>query len=377
MKKASFLSCFLVLALVSCGRAPATVCAVFGTLESGDTARIWHLENTSGASLDLTDYGARIVRIVMPDRYGRYDDVAVGYGTLSSFEKGDRFIGPVIGRYGNRIDHASFILDGKEYVLDANESFDGEPVQCHGGNEGFDRKIWRGSVLSGSGSSGVRFSRLSPDGEGGFPGNLETSVTYWLTEDDRVVIEYEAMTDAPTVVNLSNHTYFNLKGSSGGYVMDHLLRVEADSCIQNNRHFCPDLVLGVDGSPFDFRTPQRVDYRLDMENEHLRIMHGMSACWLIRGYDGSLRLAADLYDRGCGRGVQTWTTEPSILTFTGRTFSGDKYPDGKYGPIEKYSGMLLETIHLPDSPNQPRFPSTVLRPGEKYYSRTEYRFYTK
>ena len=349
----------------------------FGTLSTGESARLWHIKNSNGASLDVTDYGCRIVSIMMPGRDGTVDDVVTGYGKLEDFEKGDRFIGPVIGRYGNRIDNAAFTLDGVRYELVANEHFQGQPVQCHGGVEGFDRFVWDAEEVREKDCAGVRFHRLSPDGEEGYPGNLDVYVTYWLTDDNTVRAEYSATTDKPTVVNLSNHTYFNLGGSAGGYVMEHLLQVNADTCVQNNSHFCPDLLLPVDGSPFDFREPHRVDYRIDMENEHLRLMHGMSACWVLRDWDGTLRKAADLYDRRSGRGVETWTTEPALLTYTGRGFSPEKYPSGKYGPIEKFSGMLLETIHFPDSPNQDRFPDTVLRPGEKYFSATEFRFYTK
>lgn len=327
--------------------------------------------------MDVTDFGCRIVRICMPDRTRKVDDVVVGYGDLESFEKGDRFIGPVIGRFGNRIDHASFMLDGVKYEIDANESFDGEPVQCHGGRKGFDQYMWHGEPVRREGMAGIRFHRLSPDGEQGYPGNLDAYVTYWLTNDNVVKLEYEATTDKPTVVNLSNHTYFNLRGSEGCYVMEHLIQVEADTCVQNNTHFCPDRLLPVDGTPFDFRTSQRVDYRIDMPNEQLRIMRGMSACWAIRNWDGSCRKAADLYDAKSGRGLEVWTTEPALLTYTGRSFNASGYPNGKYGSIEKFAGMLLETIHFPDSPNQSRFPSTVLRPGETYRSTTEYRFYAE
>ncbi len=347
----------------------------FGNLSTGQPTISYTIRNRKGASMQVLDYGARIVSINVPDREGRFGDVVTGFGDIENFEKTDRFIGPVIGRYGNRIDHSSFELDGVKYELTPNESFGGEPVQCHGGPDGFDRFIWDSEPVSGEGMLGVRFHRLSPDGEQGYPGNMDAYVTYWLTDDNTVRIEYEASTDKPTVVNLSNHTYFNLKGNEGGYVMDHLLTVEADTCVRNNTHFCPDLLLPVDGGPFDFRKPHRVDYRIDMPDEHLRIMHGMSACWVIRGWDGTLRKAADLYDRKSGRGVETWTTEPALLTFTGRTFDG--HHQGKYGPIEKFGAMLLETIHFPDSPNQPRFPSTVLRPGERYHSVTEYRFYAK
>ena len=324
--------------LCGCSKKCMITSEPFGTLSTGEDVTIWHMENRNGASMDVTDYGCRIVSIHMPDRNGKMGDVVVGYGDLDSFEKKDRFLGPVIGRFGNRIDNASFVLDGVRYDVDANEKYDGEQ---------------------------------------GFPGNMNAYVTYWLTDDNTVILEYEADTDKPTVVNLSNHTYFNLRGNEGCYVMEHLLQVEADTCVQNNSHLCPDKLLHVQGTPFDFRQPQRVDYRIDMPNEHLRIMKGMSACWVIRDWDGTLRRAADLYDAKSGRGVETWTTEPALLTFTGRTFSAKGYPDGKYGPIEKFGGMLLETIHFPDSPNQDRFPSTVLRPGEKYHTMTEYRFYTR
>ena len=371
------LGAWIACAASACTQKAGISCESFGTLSTGEEAKVWHLRNSKGATMDLSDYGCRIISISMPDRDGKLADVVVGYGRLESFEKGDRFIGPVIGRYGNRIDHASFVLDGVRYNVDANESFDGEPVQCHGGRLGFDRFIWEGEAITEPGRVGVRFHRLSPDGEQGFPGNLNAYVSYWLTDDNTVRLEYEATTDKPTVVNLSNHTYFNLRGGSSSYVMEHLLQVEADTCIRNNKHFCPDVELPVEGTPFDFREPHRVDYRIDQEDEHLRIMKGMSACWKIRNWDGSLRKAADLYDRHSGRGVQTWTTEPAILTFTGRSFCAEKHPDGKYGPIEKFAGMLLETIHFPDSPNQSRFPSTVLRPGETYRSVTEYRFYAR
>lgn len=343
----------------------------------GEPVSLFHIKNESGAYMDVIDYGCRIVRIGVPDRKGKIDDVVVGVGSIEEFEApGGRFYGPVIGRYANRIDNASIVIDSVKYYLTANENYDGIPVSCHGGIEGFDRMMWDAESFVEDGRAGVRFRRLSPDGEQGFPGNCNCVVTYSLSDDNIVRFDYEAVTDKPTVVNLSNHTYFNLKGSQGGYVMDHLLQVEADSAVQNNLHFCPELILPVQDSPFDFRTPHRVDYRLDMENRQLAIMHGMSACWQVRNWDGTLRKVADLYDRQSGRGIETWSTEPALLTYTGRNFDGETTL-GKYGPIEKYGGMLLETIHFADSPNQTRFPSTELRPSEVYRSTTEFRFYVK
>lgn len=370
-----FLSAALFLA--ACSKPAGVSSEPFGTLSDGIAVTVFHLKNSSGARMDVIDYGCRVVSIYMPDRTGRMDDVVVGPGDIETFETGpERFFGPVIGRYGNRINHSAFEIDGIRYEVIANENLAGEPVCCHGGPLGFDRQMWEGTALCEPGRYGVRFHRVSPDGEQGFPGNLDATVTYWLTDANIVKMEYAATTDKPTVVNLSNHTYFNMHGSSGSYVMEQEFKVEADTTVQNNLQMCPDLLLPVDGTPFDFREPHTVDYRLDMPNEQLRIMKGMSACWQIRDYDGSMRQAADLYDPRTGRGVQTWTTEPALLTFTGRTFDPSRHI-GKYGPIQKYGGMLLETIHFADSPNQPRFPSSVLRPGEKYYSCTEYRFYAR
>ena len=365
----------VALFLGSC-KSPGVADFPYGSLSSGEETRAYTVTNRSGAVLKLTDYGARVISIVVPSRDGEMKDVVVGPDNLETFEKGpERFLGCVIGRYANRIAGASFELDGRRYELDANERREGIPVQCHGGRQGLDRFVWEGTPFTGDGFAGVRFHRMSPSGEGGFPGNLDCYVTYTLTDDNVVRVEYEAQTDKPTVVTLSNHTFFNLKGNEGGYVMDHLLTVNAGECVQNNALMCPEKVIPVEGTPFDFREPHRVDYRLDMPHPHLAVMRGMSACWVLKDWDGSLRKAANLYEPRTGIGVETWTTEPALLTYTGRLFNGSL--KGKFGPVEKYSGMLLETIHFPDSPNQPQFPTTVLRPGEQYHSITEWRFYTK
>lgn len=366
---------FALLSVIACNRKGIEV-KKYGTLETGEETHVFLLRNKSGASMLLCDYGARIISICVPDRDGKLDDVVVGYGSIEQFEKEDRFIGCVIGRYGNRIDGASFVIDGVRYEVEANESYDGDPVQCHGGPEGFDRFIWNSETFSERGCQGVRFSRISPDGEEGYPGNCYVTVTYRWTDNNECKIEYEATTDKATVINLSNHTYFNLKGSTGGYVMDHILCIEADSCIQNNLHYCPDIVFPVEDTPFDFRNPNRIDYRIDMPSRQLEIMKGMSACWKVKDWDGTLQKIATLEEPGSGRIIETWSTEPGLLIYTGRAFNPETYK-GKYGPIEKYGGLLLETIHFADSPNQPRFPNTILRAGDIYHSSTEWHFKTK
>ncbi len=368
---------FVIIHLLFCACSSGNVVVeLFGTMPSGETVHKYTLTNAMGASLVLTDYGARMISILMPDKDGKMEDVVIGPGEFEDFLNPvkERFMGCTLGRYANRINHAAFTLDGVMYKLEANEFLDGEPVHCHGGSQGFDRHLWEAETVCGEGACGVKMHRMSPDGESGFPGNCDCYVTFWLTDDNTVKVEYEATTDSPTVINLSNHTFFNMKGDAGGYVMAQLLKVEADECVQNNTQYCPDLVIPVEDTPFDFREPHRVDYRIDMPSRQLEIMHGMSACWVIRDWDGVLRKAANLYDSGSGRGVEVWTTEPALLIYTARGFDGSTR--GKFGPLEKFSGILLETIHFPDSPNQDRFPSTVLRPGEKYYSSTEWRFYS-
>ena len=368
-------------ALLSCGcdrGGPWVTSADFGHLSTGEQVTLYTLRNPSGAYVEVIDYGCRVVAIGVPDRRGLIDDIVPGYDNIESFETGkERFFGALIGRYGNRIDGARFSIDGEQYSVVANEHFDGEPVQCHGGIKGFDRVMWQGEPIVETDRVGVRFSRISPDGEEGFPGNLDCKVTYWWTNANVLKIEYAATTDRPTVVNLSNHTYFNLKGRSGGYVMDHRLQVEADSYLPNTNHFVPKgAAESVEGTPFDMREPHRVDYAIDTPNEHLRTMRGFSVCWVLRKPLGEFGKAADLWEPRSGRGVETWTTEPGLLTYTGRGFN-EKIV-GKGGvPVEKFGGMLLETLHFADSPNRPDFPTTVLRPGEKYYSTTEFRFYAK
>lgn len=375
---------FTALAAVSflasaCNGGPDVECQPFGRLSTGEEVTLYHLTNGTGASMDVIDYGCRIVRINVPDRNGEIDDVVQGYDNIRDFETGsERFFGALIGRYGNRIANASFPLDGDTVHLTANESLSGCPGHLHGGDKGFDRVMWHTETLVESDRAGVRFTRLCPDGEEGYPGNLSCTVTYWFTKENVWRIEYQATTDRPTIVNLSNHTFFNLKGASnGGYVMDHEMQVEADSYLPNDARYVP---LGasepVDGTPFDLRESHRVDYAIDTPNEHLRTMQGFSVCWVLRNQTGDLARAASLWEPRCGRGIELWTTEPGLLTYTGRLFSPEVV--GKHGrAVEKFGGMLLETLHYPDSPNHPEYPSTVLRPGEIYNSATEFRFYVK
>jgi aldose 1-epimerase len=362
---------------VALGGKPAVERIPFGTLSTGEAVTLYRIRNASGAWMDVIDYGCRVVSINVPDRNGTVGDVVPGYDNLNDFEHGsERFFGALIGRYGNRIAEGSFMLDGKLVQLSQNETLAGHAGHIHGGFKGFDRVVWQARPVVEKHRAGVVFTRLSPDGEEGYPGNLDCTVSYWFDDDNVWKAEYEATTDAPTIVNMSNHTYFNLHGANGGYVMSHLLQVDADYYLPNTPWFTPiGLKEPVDKTPFDFREPATVDHALDTPSDAIITMRGFSNTWVLRDYDGTLRRVADLYDPESGRGIELHTTEPGLLTFTGRTLDKQVGKEGKR--IKKYGGMLLETLHFADSPNNPKYPSTVLRPGERYYSSTEFRFYAK
>ena len=294
--------CLAAALLAACApRTPDVTTEPFGTLSTGEPVTLYRLSNGTGSSMEVIDYGCRVVRICVPDRNGVIADIVPGYDDIRDFETGsERFFGALIGRYGNRIANASFPLDGDTVRLTANECLAGCPGHLHGGTKGFDRVMWQAEPLVEADRAGVRFTRLSPDGEEGYPGNLACTVTYWFTKDNVWRAEYEATTDRPTIVNLSNHTYFNLKGvDDGGYVMDHVMQVEADRYLPNDARFVP---LGpsepVEGTPFDLREPHRVDYAIDTPNEHLRTMRGFSVCWMLHSQTGELARAADLWDHG-------------------------------------------------------------------------------
>ena len=350
--------------------------AAFRTEIDGKPVGLYTLQNADGMTVQLTNYGARVVALWVPAADGRFRDVVWGYDSIDAYLRtADKYCGPVVGRFGNRIGKGRFTLDGKEYQLTINN---GEN-HLHGGPGGFECRVWDArETTTPEGNPAVAMSYRSADGEEGYPGNLACTVTYWFTKDNVWRAEYEATTDRPTIVNLSNHTYFNLKGvDDGGYVMDHVMQVEADRYLPNDARFVP---LGpsepVEGTPFDLREPHRVDYAIDTPNEHLRTMRGFSVCWMLHSQTGELARAADLWEPRSGRGIELWTTEPGLLTYTGRLFSPKVV--GKGGrAVEKFGGMLLETLRYPDSPNHPEYPSAVLRPGETYHSTTEFRFYAR
>ncbi len=343
----------------------------FGQLPDGQTADHYTLRNKNGMEVKITNYGGLITHLNVPDKSGTFGDVVLGYDTLGGYLKASPFFGALVGRYGNRIGKAKFTLDGKTYTLAANNGVN----SLHGGLKGFDKVIWKTEVLDGE--NALKLTYVSKDGEEGFPGNLSTEVIYRLTNDNALEIEYKATTDKPTIVNLTNHSYFNLSGGKGD-VLNHEVSINADNFIPVDETLIPiGEVRSVKGTVFDFTKPVAIGAGInDPKDEQIKLGGGYDHCWVINGAKDSLRLAATAYEPTSGRFMEVFTTEPAVQFYTGNFLKGDI--TGKNGVVySKRSGFCFETEHYPDSPNQPSFPSVVLRPGETYKTKTIYKFSAK
>ncbi|MEZ4904903.1 MAG: aldose epimerase family protein [Spirosomataceae bacterium] len=294
-----------------------------------------------------------------------------GYDTLGGYLKESPFFGALVGRYGNRIAKAQFTLEGNTYTLAANNG----PNSLHGGKKGFDKVIWKAEMMEDQ--NALKLTYTSKDGEEGFPGTLNSEVIYRLTDDNALEIEYSAITDKTTIVNLTNHTYFNLNGGTSN-ILDHEVMINADKFIPVDKTLIPTGQLAaVTGTPFDFTKPTAIGARInDPKDEQIKVGGGYDHCWVVNGDIDSLRLAASAYEPTTGRLMEVYTTEPGVQFYTGNFLTGSI--TGKNGVVyNKRSGFCFETEHFPDSPNQPSFPSVTLKPGQTYKTKTVYRFSTK
>ena len=346
--------------------------SVFGRTQDGKEAHVYTLSNKSGMEVAITDFGGTVLSIKVPDRNGKIGDAVLGYDTLDGYETGKAYFGATVGRYGNRIAGGRFSLDGKEFPLAKN---DGEN-HLHGGIRGFNKVLWTADSASGKSGPSLRLHYLSKDGEEGYPGNLSLQVVFSLTDANGLKIEYTATTDKKTVVNLTNHSYFNLAES--GTILDHKLTLRASRFTLVAPGLVPTGELrSVAGTPFDFREPTAVGARIDQDDEQLKLGKGYDHNWVLDAdANGTPALAATLYEPTTGRVLETWTTEPGIQLYTGNFL--DRTIDGKGGrSYEHRSAVCLETQHFPDSPNRPDFPSTTLAPGKKYHTVTIYKFLTQ
>lgn len=342
----------------------------FGKFSDGAPATLYVLKNGKGMEATLTNYGATLVSLRVPDRAGKYTDVITGFDSVEGFLGNHPYFGAIIGRYGNRIGNARFTLDGTGYKLAKNN---GENT-LHGGVRGFDKVRWQTSQTAPPASNSVSFEYVSKDGEEGFPGTLTAVVNYSLTDDNEVVISYSARTDKNTVVNLTNHAYFNLKGQGEGDILEHEVLIHADNFTPVDKGLIPTgKIQSVKNTPFDFTKATAIGARIKDPSEQLKFGGGYDHNFVLNGQAGQMRIAAEVYEPSTGRVMQVHTTEPGLQFYTGNFLDGSI--TGKGGKVYGHrSAFCMETQHFPDSPNQPAFPSTVLKPGEVYSTKTAYRF---
>lgn len=344
----------------------------FGEIPGGQKVELYSLTNSKGLKAEIMTYGAIVMSLQVPDRGGTLDDIVLGYGNLTDYLAKNPYFGAVVGRYGNRIDKGRFTLDGVQYSLATN---DGQN-HLHGGTKGFDKVVWKAETIKQRDGVGVKLTYLSKDTEEGYPGDLNCTVTYTLTERNELKVEYSATTDKPTVVNLTHHGYFNLTGCQRD-ILGHELMLNADRFTPVDAGLIPTGELRlVKGTVMDFTRPTAIGARINSDYEQLKFGGGYDHNWVLNKMGRGLMLAARVYEPTTGRVMEVLTTEPGIQFYCGNFLDGTI--TGKNGIIYKHRyGFCLETQHYPDSPNKPNFPSTVLRPGEKYDTTTIYRFSTR
>lgn len=333
------------------------------------SSQIDTLTNSNGMKAIIMHYGGRVVSLYVPDRNGKLDDVVLGYDSANQYPEGNPYFGALIGRYGNRIAKGKFTLDGKEYQLAVNNGVNA----LHGGPNGFHNVLWKkDSAASTATSLVLRYT--SKNGEEGFPGTLDVKVTYAITDQNELTIDYEATTDATTIINLTHHSFFNLAGAGNGDILDHELTIHADRFTVVDEGLIPTGELrNVAGTPFDFTKPFKIGERINKEDEQLKNGKGYDHNWVLTRKDASLALVASVREPQSGRVMEVWTTEPGLQFYSGNFLDGTDI--GKEG--KKYvfrSAFCLETQHFPDSPNHPEFPTTVLKSGEVYKHQTAYKF---
>lgn len=337
--------------------------------EAKPSLEVYTLTNRHGLRMEVTNFGCRIISLWVPDRKGSLQDIVLGYDSAKQYLKGNPYFGAMIGRFGNRIAHGKFSLDGKPYQLTLN---DGEH-SLHGGPGGFHNVFWVASQDRTS-SNRLQLSYLSKDGEEGFPGNLKVSMTYTLTDDNELAIDHLATTDRTTLVNLTHHSYFNLAGEGSGDILNSEIMINADHFIPVDRGLIPTGKLKkVEGTPFDFRKPHKIGEYIDVRDEQLLFGKGYDHNWVLNKKDNTLALAARVTEAVSGRVLEVWSTEPGLQFYSGNFLDGHDL--GKGGkPYNFRTGFCLEAQHFPDAPNQKSFPSTVLKPGDLYRQKTVYKF---
>jgi aldose 1-epimerase len=346
------------------------VSSPFGTLADGRKVTLYTVTNAAGMEARIIDYGAIVVSLKVPDRDGKLRDVVLGYDDLGGYLADKAFLGTIVGRFANRIAAGKFTIDGQTHQLDLNDG----PNHLHGGAQGFYRKLWRSEAVRGKDGPGVRLTYVSPDGEGGYPGNLTMTVTYTVTRDNALRIAYQGTTDAPTLLNATHHSYFNLSGDPTRTILDEELTIHADQTTVVGPGLIPTGALAdVAGTPLDFRKPARIGARIDAADSQLALGHGYDHNWVLRGHGKHLREAAQLHDAHSGISLTVLTDQPGLQFYSGNFLNGTIH--GKQGiAYQRRTGLCLEAQLFPDAPNHAAFPSATLRPGQRYTQTTIYRF---
>tara|TARA_R110000796_G_scaffold67449_5_gene154843 strand:- start:100285 stop:101469 length:1185 start_codon:yes stop_codon:yes gene_type:complete len=345
----------------------------FGETPEKEKVALYTLKNTDGIEINIMTYGGIITSLKTPNKDGVSEDIVLGYNSLDQYIKSSPYFGAIIGRYGNRIAKGKFTIDGTTYTLATN---DGEN-HLHGGLKGFDKVVWNASEETDDDSVSLILSYLSKDMEEGYPGNLEVTVTYTLKNDNTLAIAYKATTDKTTVVNLTQHSYFNLSGDFSKSILDQEVEINADTYIPVNQTLIPTGELAtVEGTPFDFRTMKTIGKDIEVANDQLKKGLGFDHCWVLNDQNTGMRYAAKAYDPISGRVLEVATDEPGIQFYSGNFLDGT-LTSKNGGTYAHRSGFCLETQHYPDSPNQKDFPSTILEPGKVYNSKTSFKFYVK
>jgi aldose 1-epimerase len=345
----------------------------YGKMADGTPIELYTLSNLNGMEAGIITYGGTVVSLTAPDRDGKYADVVLAPPDLEGCIKQTAHFGALIGRYGNRIGHGTFKLDGKQYNLPKNN---GENT-LHGGPQGFDRRVWKAAPAASVEGETLELAYVSKDGEEGFPGNLSVKVVYTLTAKNELKIDYTATTDKSTVINLTNHSYFNLAGQGEGDILQHQVMINADRFTPVDAGLIPTGELrAVKGTPFDFTKATSIGARIAQNDQQLQFGKGYDHNWVLNKGNGGLTKAAEVYEPKTGRVMEVWTTEPALQFYTGNFLDGSvRGKGGKAYPFR--AGFCMETQHYPDSPNQPGFPTTVLKPGSTYHTTTAYRFSVK
>ena len=381
MKRLLLIGC-AALAMAGCEKkaevGATVVSAPFGETAKGEKVSLYTLRGVGGLTLEVTDFGGRLVRCWVPDKNGKLSDVTLGFNTVGEYETNGFCVGTLIGRYGNRIAHGKFTLDGKVYQMPLNETKPPRHCNCHSGPEGWDSKVWKAEpFVEGANTPGLRLSLVSPDGDMGLPGTVTCTVTYRVRPDNVWTIDYEATTDRPTVINLTHHTYWNMAGEASGDVMGQELQIFADRWTRTDDGLIPIKDEPVEGTGFDFRKPCVIGTKRAWMAAQPWLKctdNWIDHNFVLRGKMGELHPAATMRDPKSGRKMEIWTTEPCLQMYGAQNMDGTLAAKAAGAKYPQFAGVALETQHYPDSPNHPEFPSTVLRPGQVFKSHTEYRF---